>query len=124
MNTKEELPIIGKTYYCYDDGKINHSKQYKVKVVDIIEFDKAPSGLQEVVQKAIEKNSSISLFQDKTDYIVIGISYETDIPVIEIFIRAIYDWFGIGEVNSVGEINDWFCSGHLDVTGKLTKQLE
>lgn len=37
----EELPIVGKTYYCYDDGKITYSRQYKVKITDITPYKKA-----------------------------------------------------------------------------------
>jgi len=34
----KQIPEIGKTYNCFDDGKISHSRLYTVDVVDVIPF--------------------------------------------------------------------------------------
>ena len=35
------LPEIGKTYNCFDDGKIRESRMYQVTIDEIIPFEKA-----------------------------------------------------------------------------------
>lgn len=40
-----KLPEIGKTYNCYDDGKILESRRYGVTITEIIPFDKADKKL-------------------------------------------------------------------------------
>lgn len=39
------IPKIFTIYNCYDDGKIRISRQYKVRVIKVIPFRKAPRWL-------------------------------------------------------------------------------
>ncbi len=40
---EHNLPKVGKTYKFYDDGKLNHSRQYDAKVIRIIPKEEAKS---------------------------------------------------------------------------------
>lgn len=108
------IPKIFTIYNCYDDGKIRISRQYKVRVIKVIPFRKAPRWLVQKWKKV--KYDFPWLWSHTTDYFVIARSYETEKPSISIFSRTIdRGWFSWG---------DWFDSGRLDVDGKLTKQLQ
>ena len=42
------LPEIGRTYNCFDDGKITESRMYQVTIDEIIPFEKADNELLEL----------------------------------------------------------------------------
>ena len=63
----ENLPEIGKTYNCFDDGKIHKSRMYQVTITEIISFEKADNELLELWEE--EGLPSYWLF-DKTDYFI------------------------------------------------------
>ena len=111
---RQPLPKIGKLYNCFDDGKITSSRQYQVKIKEIIAWKDAPPTLiQQYNNVALECNW---LFNQQTDYFILSDSYEQSSIETEIFARTKDGgWFGIGEL---------FCSGQLDVTGELTECLD
>ena len=40
---KKEIPVIGKTYNYFDDGKIKESRRSQVVVMDVIPFGELPT---------------------------------------------------------------------------------
>ena len=118
------IPEKFKYYNCYDDGKITHSRQYKVLITDIIPREEAYEELLRYCNLAVEDYPE--LYDSNYDTIVIGVSYEDQIPKIEIFLPTRYGkWMGIGEYEEdYDSMNCYWCSGILDVDGELTKQLE
>jgi hypothetical protein len=111
---KENLPIVGQEYNCYDDGKIRPSRRYTVKIKEIIPFAEASSELRDKWE--FKSNTCSWLFSHKTDYFIIADSYEKSDEVEEaVFVRTVAgNWFSMGE---------YWCSGFLDVDGALTKEI-
>ena len=114
------LPEIGKTYNCFDDGKISESRRYEVEILDIVPFDKVDIRTKREWQRKVK--NCFWLFEPITDYFIFADSYESDgdfdddTPTICAFARTkTGDWYSIG---------DWMDSGLLDVDGSLTKSLE
>lgn len=118
------IPEKFKYYNCYDDGKITHSRQYKVLITDIIPKEEASKELLHCCDLALKDFSE--LYDSNYDTIVIGVSYEEQIPKIEVFLPTTYGkWMGIGEYEKYYDsLNSYWCSGLLDIDGELTKQLE
>ena len=63
----KNLPEIGKTYNCFDDGKIRKSRMYQVTITEIIPFEKADNEILELWKETI---SSCYWLFDKTDYFI------------------------------------------------------
>ena len=124
MNNLKDLPIIGKRYNCFDDGKISYSRMYQVLITDILKFEDADSNLKHIVE-SIQQNYDW-LYPNTTDYIICAVSYEREnYPQMSYFIRTKDGgWFSIGEILSNGEIDSLFCSGRLDIEGTLTNHLK
>lgn len=118
------LPEKFKYYNCYDDGKITHSRQYKVLITDIIPREEASKELLHCCDLALKDFPE--LYDSNYNTIVIGVSYEESIPKIEIFLPTTYGkWMGMGEYEEdIDSMNSYWYSGLLDVDGELTKQLE
>lgn len=112
MKTKsDKVPEVGKTYNCFDDGKMSYSRLYTVDVVRVIPFDECSD---EEKYEWEEKSSECNwLFASKTDYLVFTENGEAGDAI---FARTIDGgWFSLG----------WFMnSGRLDIDGALTKWLE
>ena len=107
---KKEIPKIGKTYNCFDDGKINLSRLYTVDVKELIPFNK----IDEVVleQWKEQKKQSYWLFAPETDYFI---KTENGEDGDAVFVRTKDGgWFSIG---------DFMNSGRLDIDGSLTKMI-
>lgn len=123
------IPGVGKYYNCFDDGKISHSRLYRVLIYKILTKEQI---LEDPIYKILwEANCEEhpELYDESCDIFIASISEETTIPRVEIFGRTKDGgWFGLGEL--VYDINGnpipdcWNCSGRLDVDGSLTKQLE
>jgi 16S rRNA U516 pseudouridylate synthase RsuA-like enzyme len=107
----KEIPKIGQTYNCFDDGKIRHSRLYTVKVKEVIEFDKIDKPTLELWQEAVKE--CYWLFSKETDYFI---KTENGEDGDAIFVRTKDGgWFSTG---------DFMNSGRLDVDGELTKCLD
>ena len=106
------LPEIGKTYNCFDDGKISKSRMYQVTITEIIPFEKADNELLQLWKE--EGLPSYWLFE-KTDYFIKFTSNEFKDEPNGVFARTKNGgWFGLG--------NFW-NSGRLDIDGSLTYSL-
>lgn len=118
------LPKVFKEYYCYDDGKISHSRQYKVLITNIIPYSEVKDFLLDACNYALEHYND--LYKEEQKYVIFGVSYEESIPRVEIFLETKNnEWFGIGEWDYYNKcLSIDFCSGLLDITGELTEKLE
>lgn len=105
--TVKPIPEIGKTYNCFDDGKIRRSRLYTVDVVDVVPFDKIDNETLDEWRDCVEGCSW--LFAKETDYFIKTDNGEDGSTA---FVRTLDGgWFSIG-----GFMN----SGRLDVDGELT----
>ena len=53
---KEDLkpyPEVGKIYYVYDDGKINLTREYQVKIIDKIHAKNLPDNLRKEWEESV-----------------------------------------------------------------------
>jgi len=108
---QNNVPEVGKTYNCFDDGKISYSRLYTVDVVAVTPFDEcSQSDKDEWKEKSSECNW---LYSQNTDFLVFTENGEDGDAI---FARTVDGgWFSIG----------WFMnSGRLDINGELTKWLE
>jgi hypothetical protein len=114
-----KLPIVGKKYICFDDGKVTLSRAYVVKILDIFMIEDAPIEVLNRWREEFEDDSNFYLKDNK--YLFYAESYETaQHPTISIFVQNIKnDWFSFGLENT---FHMWNC-GILDVDGKLSKSL-
>lgn len=104
------IPIKGKQYNCFDDGKISKSRLYFVRVLDIIAFNDIDEETLTLWNEEVE--TCHWLYAKETDYFIKTINEDEE---TEYFVRTINDgWFSIG-----GFLN---C-GRLDIDGTLTKLL-
>lgn len=129
------LPIIGKTYHFFDDGKISNSRHYLATCLDIIPFERFNDILFEkalVYDHASEECHICSksllevwelnvlecpfLYASQTDFAIQVSCPEYDDNDI-FFVRTIKnEWF------SINIQNDW-QSGLLDVSGEKFKTI-
>ena len=137
---KERIPVIGKQYHFFDDGKITHSRHYMATVVDIISPEQAKDikmnyqnmnilvSLYTIWREEIDGHRQGENFKVLTNrYMEVGEPWlyaeETDyfvkcsIPKYDEndiwFARTINGgWFSLNTVNT-------WMAGRLDVSGKL-----
>lgn len=106
----KDVPKIGNTYNCFDDGKITHSRLYTVDVVEVIPFNQIDK--ETLTNWKEEINQCYWLYAKKTDYFV---KTENGEDGDAVFVRTKDGgWFSIGQ---------FMNSGRLDVDGKLTEIL-
>lgn len=101
------LPEIGKTYDCYDDGKIRESRRYEVTITEIIPFKEAD---EELLNSWKEKAKDCHwLYAEETDYFIKFKSTESEEEPYGVFAKTKDGgWFGLG---------NWWNSGRLDLYG-------
>ena len=107
----EKLPILGKTYNHYDDGKIKESRLMKSVVTGISEFnDKLLS--QEDKEDIVECGF---LYSENTDYVIEADLYIDEDDIVKVkYVRTLDGgWFSLG----------WWA-GLLDVDNSLTVNLK
>ena len=106
----EKLPILGKTYNHYDDGKIKESRLMKSVVTNISEFnDKLLS--QEDKEDIVECGF---LYSENTDYVIEADLYIDEDDIVKVkYVRTLDgEWFSLG----------WWA-GVLDVDNSITDNL-
>lgn len=111
------VPIKGKEYHAYDDGKITFSRHYIVNVSNVYNhmyFRKHFKDIYDIWVK--DKKNHYWIFKDTTDYFV-----ETTNPYDnfdkEYFARTHQGgWFSIG-------YPDCMVGSRLDITGNISKNL-
>lgn len=111
---KETIPIVGKTYHYFDDGKIKVSRRGKVVIKDVIPFEKIDEYTLDYWQEEVE--ACFWLYAPNTDFFVKAESTFSDgsgcIGTM-IFVRTIIGyWFSLGN-----------RAGVLDIDGSLNEQL-
>jgi hypothetical protein len=111
---KETIPIVGKTYHYFDDGKIKVSRRGKVVITDVIPFENIDEETLIQWKEAVEQ--CFWLYAPKTDFFVKAESTFSDgsgcIGTM-IFVRTIIGyWFLLGN-----------RAGVLDIDGSLNEQL-
>lgn len=107
----EKLPILGKTYNHYDDGKIKESRLMKSVVTNISEFnDKLLS--QEDKEDIVECGF---LYSENTDYVIEADLYIDEDDIVKVkYVRTLDgEWFSLG----------WWA-GVLDVDNSITDNLK
>jgi hypothetical protein len=111
---KKLMPVIGKTYNCFDDGKVTTSELYQVVITDIIPFEQADNELIELWNRNVEDCDW--LFKN-TDYFIkyVSTSNKEEPEADSVFARTIDgDWFSLG---------GWYECGLLDVDGTLFQSI-
>jgi len=107
----KDVPGVGKTYNCFDDGKISPSRLYTVDVVSVIPFKHIDK--ETLIRWEEIINDCDYLFAKETDFFVKTANGEDGDAV---FVRTLDGgWFSIG---------DFMNSGRLDIDGSLTSILE
>lgn len=101
------IPEVGKTYNCFDDGKISYGRLYTVDVVDAIPFEDIDKQTLSVWLSKVGQYDW--LFAKETDYFIKTANGEDGDAI---FVRTLDGgWFSLG---------DFMNSGMLDVDGELT----
>ena len=109
---KNEIPVIGKTYNYFDDGKIKESRRSQVVVVDVIPFDKIDDETLRLWKEEVEE--CYWIYENETDYFIKANLIEFDEDLI--FVRAKNNqWFSF---------NSFVSDGVLDVDGSLNECLK
>ena len=105
------IPIINKTYNCFDDGKITRSRLYTVDITEVIKFDEIDNSTLKIWQDQVKRYDH--LYSKKTDYFIKYTNGENGEDGI--FVRTKDDgWFGLG---------NWWNSGRLDIDNTLIELL-
>lgn len=101
---------IGKTYNCFDDGKIRENRRYEVKITDIIPFNNINEEILNLWKNEVK--SCHWLYKHETDYFIKGEQIiNKNTTKYPIFVRTKDNkWFSLG-----------FWGSILDVDGSLTK---
>ena len=103
--------IIGKTYNCFNDGKIKESRRHEVTITEIIPFDAIDNQIKQDWLDEVDQCDW--LYSENTDYFIKGLLNITDETIEIVFVRTLdNDWFSLG-----------YFGGELDETGELTKNL-
>lgn len=112
MRNKGMIPIQGKTYYCYDDGKVRISRQYLCTIDSVIPFEKICKEIEKGWREAVKENEH--LFASTTDYIIKA-TVKDDVTETQYFARTTYGgWF------SFAIPLEFDVGSSLDADGSLT----
>lgn len=104
---KKPIPEVNKEYHAFDDGKINPSRHYIAKIVEVIPFKKID--VVTLCDWRDEVDECNWLYAPETDYFVKA-EFAKE---AQYFVRTVDGgWFSIG----------WF-GARLDVDGKLYKNM-
>lgn len=143
INKRQDVPVIGKYYYFFDDGKTSPSRCYKAKVVRVIPYDecdleyeiydyycdcKISKTLKDIHKEEVDENFNVLngsdttpvkswLYAEETDFFV-----ECEIPGYDEntiwFVRTVQGgWFSI-------DVQSSWQYGSLDVDGSIYKEIK
>ena len=105
------LPIVGKTYNYFDDGKIRHSRLLKATITSIVPFSEIDPKILKDWYEEVE--DCPWLYADNTDYFIfaeLDLAPENNQEII--FVKTVDDtWFSLG-----------LYAGILDVDNSLTNK--
>lgn len=111
------VPINGNEYNAYDDGKINLSRHYVVKIKNVYNHMYFKRHFPKIYNIWVnEKKEHYWLFKDSTDYFVETTNSYDEVKS-QYFVRDKHGgWFSIGYPNML-------VGSELDITGNLSKHL-
>ena len=104
-------PVLGQTYFYFDDGKIRDSRRDEVLITAVIPFDKIDTETLDMWNDEV-KRCDWGLYEKTTDYFVKGILGKDKTELI--FVRSKGGWFSFGS---------YLWDGRLDVDGSLNARL-
>jgi hypothetical protein len=104
-------PILGQTYFYFNDGKVRKSRREEVVITDVIPFDKIDNETLEVWKGEIER-CDWGLYDPTTDFFVKGVLGKDRRELI--FSRSKGGWFSFG---------NYFWDGRLCIDGSLNASL-
>lgn len=110
----QPVPEVGKTYHCFDDGKITFSRHFTIKIDEVlgyIQFRKKYP--HEFGRYRLVVKECYWLFSTHSDKFIITRFGENNKPGVYVRTKQ-GGWFGIGH---------YWNSATLDVTGKLWDSL-
>lgn len=127
MEFNDNIPVKGKVYNFYDDGKVSYIRQHKCLITDVIPSNKF--GKRDKGSLIYFVYRYYWIFADETDYYVFG-KVQGDINEDQLFARTKEgDWYSVG-IEYYGKEKQFdikdnsLVGGLLDVTGEFTKELE
>jgi len=113
MKENPNIPIVGKSYSYFDDGKIKMCRRMSVCITEIIHFDKIDPATLELWSEDIA--DCHWLYAKETDFFIkaeLKISQDKTENIF--FVRTINNgWFSIG-----------LWGGRLDIDGTLNSSIE
>lgn len=148
-----QVPVVGETYSFFDDGKIKFSRLYKAKVLKLITAEEAKKITFDNWIRARWDDKSIKSFSlyeiwqnevkehlQEAGFIIVGTGASTQVGEPYLYAKET-DYFVECLIPDYDDDSIWFArtvdggwfsmditgawqSGRLDVTGKLTKELE
>jgi hypothetical protein len=109
---KETIPVVGKIYHYFDDGRIKVSKRSEVLITDVIPFEKID---KETLKKWKIGVPIFEFYARKTDFFIkADLKFEEGIIKKITFVRTVDNgWFSIG-----------YYGGRLDIDGSLNDTLK
>lgn len=113
METNSKLPILGQTYFYFDDGKISKSRRDEVTITEVIPFSDIDEDTLKFWKEEVEACSGFGLYESETDFFIKGFLKESNEEAI--FVRSKGGWFSIGP---------YLSSGRLDIDGSLNARLD
>ena len=125
----QDVPIVGKTYHFFDDGKIKPSRHYMVKVVRVIPKNEAKNIDITIKGRAYdvtdtlfniwtEQTSSMAwVYAKDTDYFVEGECRDYDEHNLWFVRTTNGGWFSM-------DIENWWQAGELDVDEHLYESIK
>jgi hypothetical protein len=125
---KETIPVVGKTYHYFDDGKIKVSRRGEVVVREVIPFKDIDQETLNYWQEELEQCDR--LYAQKTDFFVKAETTFSDGSIrTMIFVRTIdNDWFSLGWIGSRldidGSLNDTLKEKDKEFQQKLVDSLK
>ena len=107
---RKNVPVIGKVYHVFDDGKITPGRLYNVRIIEIYSYTQCKKAHRNIFDKWLEEvRSHYWLYDKSTDYFVKA--YVGD-DKYEYFVRTRDGgWFSFG-------IEGFLVGGHLDINNK------
>ena len=134
-NIDNTLPIVGKEYHFFDDGKITESRHFIATIVELIPLDEAKNiiistpreydvktGQNIFVNMSLldiwidEKTHTNWIFASNTDYIVKASIPKYDDDLIYFARTKDGGWFSM-------DVTNWWQGGRLDIDGKLYESM-
>lgn len=108
---KKPLPKVGKKYFAYDDGKLSPSREYRVEILQVSNYEALSDEVKELWQENVIQG--YWLYAPESDWFIKAINEDN---VVEWFVRTKDGgWFSFSD--------HLLTYGRLDVTGELHKKV-